>query len=253
MSKSRSKAPANQAKNKPSPQQVAALKEFRHNIAVLKRKGLVASTVDARTVKPSKALKQRASDFRDVIEGKARVWKTKDRASFKRLIGLGERGFNGRIVLPKEEYLAKDQLPTRTVNGVKVKRQPQVKTTLEEYIRQQTSGGLKDGQAWAFEIAGNESYMTFYDVSELIRTINAYQTVPFYRRNLSKRVSEAELIKLFRIIKVDKFSYGEKQAARPRPAKRSSGRAFIENMPLDLRGKMIAKKRGNKRSRVRGK
>jgi hypothetical protein len=250
--KSKSSGKKSQEKKPLSPEKKAALKEFRHNISILKKKGLVSSRVDARSVKPSSALKKRITEFQDVIRGEAKVWKVSKRKAFNDLVGNGERGANGHIVLPKSEFLHKDS-PAYKEEGVTMKRTPMVKQTLDKHLRDMAKEmPLGPGQVYSFTIEGNAGLKFFYSVDEVIRLLNGYGQVGFYRQRLTKRDAEGELIKRINLTVKNEEGFFEERGPRvPGP----HGRKFREVFHDPELERKAAKKRGrvSPRSRIRGK
>lgn len=77
----------------------AELKQFRHDVSILKRKGLLDKALDARSIKPSKYLKSQIKRFGNVLRGEASPVKVSKQAASQ----LKTRGFvikNGRAVVP---------------------------------------------------------------------------------------------------------------------------------------------------------
>lgn len=75
------------------------LKQFRHDVSILKRKGLLDKSIDARSIKPSKYLKSQVKRFKSVISGGASPVKV----SKSTAANLKKRGIdvkNGRAVIP---------------------------------------------------------------------------------------------------------------------------------------------------------
>jgi hypothetical protein len=80
----------------------AELKAFRHDVAILKKKGLLDKKYDARSVKPTKYLKSVIRQFGNVLEGKATTAKvSKEKAAYYK--GRGYSVKNGRVVVPTME------------------------------------------------------------------------------------------------------------------------------------------------------
>lgn len=75
------------------------LKAFRHDVALLKRKGLISKKYDARSVEPSKYLKQKIREFGAVLQGEAAPARvSKEKARYYK-----EQGYkvtNGRVIVP---------------------------------------------------------------------------------------------------------------------------------------------------------
>jgi hypothetical protein len=77
------------------------LKQFRHDVSILKRKGLLDKTIDARSIKPSKYLKSQIKRFASVLRGEASPVKV----SRTTLANLKKRGIDvksGRAIIPHQ-------------------------------------------------------------------------------------------------------------------------------------------------------
>jgi len=75
------------------------IKKFRHDVAILKRKGLISKSYDARSVNPTKYLKSQIKQWSEVIEGRATTVKvSKDNEKFYRQNGFDTK--MGRVVVP---------------------------------------------------------------------------------------------------------------------------------------------------------
>jgi hypothetical protein len=75
------------------------LKQFRRDVSILKRKGLLDKSIDARSIKPSKYLRSQVRKFGNVLRGEASPVKVKK----SNIPVLKARGFtikNGRAVVP---------------------------------------------------------------------------------------------------------------------------------------------------------
>lgn len=75
------------------------LKQFRHDVSILKRKGLLDKSIDARSITPSKYLKSQVKRFRNVLRGEAAPVKV-SKATAKQLKARGFDIKNGRAVVP---------------------------------------------------------------------------------------------------------------------------------------------------------
>jgi hypothetical protein len=83
-----------------SPQQLVDLRAFRHDLHVLKRKGLYAG--DARKAKPRSALKKLVAENRAVIDGKERVSTVKKKAQKDALKREGFKVRRNKVITSKE-------------------------------------------------------------------------------------------------------------------------------------------------------
>lgn len=76
------------------------LKQFRHDVAILKKKGLLDKALDARGVLPSKYLKSQIKKYQAVIEGTAKVAKvTNAKKKYYKSKGYQTKGAN-KVIVP---------------------------------------------------------------------------------------------------------------------------------------------------------
>jgi hypothetical protein len=75
------------------------LKQFRRDVAILKKKGLLSKEYDARSVKPTRYLKGVLKEFSDVLSGKATPVKV-SKQNQKKYKAQGRRIKNGRVIVP---------------------------------------------------------------------------------------------------------------------------------------------------------
>jgi hypothetical protein len=87
---------------KPSKWAGKALREFRHEIALLKKKGLVSKRVDARKQKPTRYMRDKLKKLHDVIEGTQTSVKV-DRKTAARYKASGFFVFGNRVVVSKDK------------------------------------------------------------------------------------------------------------------------------------------------------
>jgi hypothetical protein len=78
------------------------LKQFRHDVSILKKKGLIDKKYDARSVKPSRYLKDQIKKFAQVLSGEATPVKvSKEKAAIYKKRGMAVK--NGRVIVPHYE------------------------------------------------------------------------------------------------------------------------------------------------------
>lgn len=75
------------------------LKQFRHDVAILKKKGLLDKAIDARNILPTKYLKSQVKKYSSVIEGKAQTVKV-SAAKKKYYKAKGYQTKGGRVIVP---------------------------------------------------------------------------------------------------------------------------------------------------------
>lgn len=166
-----------------------AVKDLKHKISVLKRKGLVSAKVDARK-DPSRYMARKVKNLEGIFEGtKAGV-----KVAPKMARQYREAGFEvirNRVIVPKEkEEIAsiKKGLPLiRKVGGsgerlYKIERVilPFKPSNIDEFIREverdpDAYEELKRPQdVWAFKLFGHNSLATFEDLRLLLEYLRHY-------------------------------------------------------------------------------
>lgn len=164
-------------------------KEYRHAVAILKRKGLISKKIDARSVTRKSFLTKAINENRDVLEGKAKVFKvTKKQA--KVLRDAGSRVVKNRVITPHtdtirgyvrngEEYtvqrLSKHQ-------SIKTKRLKVSLRDFQLFIEDEENDEklnkiLKEGQQFGFRFYGNQSLRLFPTVQQVREYLMHYYAV----------------------------------------------------------------------------
>lgn len=94
----------------------AELKQFRHDVSILRKKGLLDKTIyDARSAKPTKYLKSQLKKFASVISGEASPIKvSKEKAKYYKEKGMTVK--NGKVVVP--HVRGEKVMPVRSKSGV---------------------------------------------------------------------------------------------------------------------------------------
>ena len=155
----------------------AQLKEYRHNLAMLKRKGLVSDKINAAKHKPTDYMLRQIRKYKPVLEGKAAVVKVSKEDAKKFSDDFAVK--NRRVVVPKAEgekvrYSKKTgQITgTRTQYGQKIKRR-RLKIKTNEDIRRLEGKGIRfaihfaGGTVYRFSFAdGDNGIITFMETYE---------------------------------------------------------------------------------------
>ena len=159
-----------------------ALKEFRHDIAVLKRFKLIDSKYDARSVTPSKYLKSLVKEFGDVLRGGAKPVKvSKDYAKYYK--GRGYRVKNGRVIVPTgpndtvHATHGNFTVTTQGKGGKIHKIDLGFSTrTIADWRKKLSSKNfkLKNGERIGFSFQGNYSEQLFDDINDLLEFLEYY-------------------------------------------------------------------------------
>jgi hypothetical protein len=162
----------------------AQLRAFRHDVAQLKKKGLLDKAYDARKVKPTRYLKTQLKRFADVLSGEAQPVKvSKEKAA--KYAAQGYKVKAGRVVVPKAKnekvYAAKEgfRIKTTTKTGSITRIDTGLHlSNLQEWEKalRSTDFKLKKDERIAFQLYGNNSYQTFIDVEHLLMRLQNYAT-----------------------------------------------------------------------------
>jgi hypothetical protein len=160
-------------------------KLFRHQAALLKRKGLIRPEIDIRKLQPSKKVRGLFSKFRKVLEGKETTYKVPP----ERIKELKEQGYtivDGRIVLTKslrsrggKIYTAKPTAATSTrleTFSLNKNFDKQIKEAFDS---------LAPGEFIGFNVEGHNSYDLYQVAEPLIEKLNQYKTVGVKINNIT--------------------------------------------------------------------
>lgn len=190
---------------------------FRHQVAVLKKRGLISKSVDARKALPTRDLKKTLKLFDDVLRGEARVF-TLPASRAKEYKKIDYKVRRNKIVVPKSEYVAKTK-----EHGFVVREKKQIaanaKATIDilpirpddveswlKHIETTHAKKLKGNQRYAFRYYGNNSRSTFQGIEQLTHYLRFYDSV---QRALSgDQRANVEVPRNVDIITVDVRKYG---------------------------------------------
>ena len=199
------------AKRKFTATQTAANKRVRHELAILKRKGIIAKDYDVRNATSTGSVRKLISRNKDVLTGKAGTFKV----TGKQGKALSDKGYRivgkkreKRAVVPSSQYVRKGQVyerPTRSRKGYKIE---QHQLTVEDYeatIRDAFSKG-KPGDNFGFEVGGEggrggHSVDIFHSPESMIEQLLAYEERGFkvqhltvYRSTLARVIERREKV-----------------------------------------------------------
>jgi hypothetical protein len=210
------------------------LKKFRHDIATLKRKGLLTG-VDARSAVPNRKLKSAIKKFEPVLSGRAsavklspsgiREYKAMGKKPFRTVKPGG--GLPQRVIIPHEpnERVTVTQGKVRIANPAGVSRTilPVPFQNLEQYLLalQRQKVKLAPGEQLAFRFFDNKSVKTFSSMNALINYLSHYESV-FDAIEEDKTESQMEIYQNLEIIKVQQPAVWKERPARYRGFKGES-------------------------------
>ena len=167
-----------------------ALKDFRHSVAVLKRKGLVSKRVDARSQNATRYMRQKVRDLTPVIEGNAIAVKAPKavRQQYKDS-GVLDVKYN-RVIAPKEFSNQRARLTRGMVQMVRPLKNgreeyvilPFKPTTanelLERLITDPSLDGLKDDtEFFSFRLYGHNSNEALFTAKEMGEYLQKYRVL----------------------------------------------------------------------------
>jgi hypothetical protein len=154
-----------------------ARKRTRHNVALLKRAGIVAPTIDARSVLPAKRFEKLFQEFAHVIEGREHTFKVTPKQAKE----LKEKGYTvrrGRVVLSKNLHARKGQVFQAKTAGTKSHRLETVRLGMQapQQIRA-AFASLKPEEFIGFNIYGNNSHDIYQTPDAMLEKLYSYASV----------------------------------------------------------------------------
>lgn len=200
------------------------LKQFRHNIAVLKKKGLISKKYDARSVTPTKYLNSVIKNFSDVLYGRAGVATvSKKKAGEYRAAGYKTSG--KKVVVPKKEgeriHVSRkgNITTTRYVQGgaIQIVDIPVPFHNLEQWLADisnpQFEGLKSPTDRWAFRFHGYNSLGTFSTLEQLVRIMHMYQSGDIHKALDTGNPQKGEDV--YRNLSIVKIKRGQKWERSP--------------------------------------
>lgn len=195
-------------------------REFRHNVSKLKKLGVAFTRSTPKTKKRSSKSKGIIEQFRDIIEGRAKVHKIGKTGANKYDIAHlpGIRTIRNRLIVPIEpgtiSYVRAGNLYRKRVNEEgKVLQRTQVvpvaihSTSIERFIEElrdnpELEKSLKKGNYWSFRFFGNNSYATFETVELLANYWETYESVMLsIKEELEQQQEYIEALEIFQVPK----------------------------------------------------
>lgn len=241
----------------------AALRAFRHEVSILKKKGLVSKRTDARKQKPSRYMIEKVARLKPVIEGKQTSVKL-DRTTAARYKANGFFVFGNRVVVSKgqTEAVRRDAKSGLIVLSEIGRDLPFEKvilpysiTTLDQFLiaarksppdPQIWAAKKRPQDYWAFTYHGNNSLETFPDLGALAEHLFKLYNHYVDLRNQPDNPKVFEHFVLYRTSR--RFWEGDMLAKREN-RRRASRQKFnrdraeqrrVDNKKLLLRGREIA-------------
>lgn len=175
------------ARKSSQPLTPSELKAFRHQVAILKKKGLISKT-DARSAQPywlrgGKRLDKTVADYDDVLSGKADAVKVEPK-QLRQYRKAGYETIKDRVIIPhsateKASITPKGVIKIReSKSGIQRVEIPIPYHNLEQFVRDGIAQGeslnsLKGGgkRYWAYKFFGHNSYATYSDLDLLFQEL----------------------------------------------------------------------------------
>jgi len=206
------------------------IKQYRHDLSVLKKQGLINKEIQARSAIPNPVLEAARTRFKDVLLGNTSARKVKPSLLQK----LREAGFKnvarGRVILPKDKVIRAGKVVElgAKATGRVGERIPLDAENMETQIHD-ISERLKSNQYIAYEVYGHKGLTLYKTAGSLLRQLLQY--------NLPKKQMTSH-ISIYTVNNQEAyFRQSELEAARRQAAK----------------NKRKAKRRSaNKRNKARG-
>lgn len=175
------------ARGKSKPLTSSELKTFRHNVSILKKKGLISKT-DARSAQPywirgGSRLDKLVARFDDVISGKAAAIEVSD----KQLRNYRKAGFETtgkRVIIPHSATERASITPKGNIkiqdskSGLKRIELPVPYHNLAQWVRDVKAQGaaldsLKGGRPyWAYKFSGHNSYAVYVHLEQMFSELS---------------------------------------------------------------------------------
>lgn len=166
--------------------QRAAMKAYRHELAILKRKGLISKAIDVRKVKTRQSNLTRAiNQFRDVLEGRAVALKA-PKEVIARKKALGARVSHGKVIEPKlpdeKVYINPKGVISHVItteSGKVIRIQPNIEPRyIEEYLQTIAEQESKTkNKRYGFQYFGNNSHATFDSIELALLNLSYYSSL----------------------------------------------------------------------------
>jgi hypothetical protein len=161
--------------------QKTKIKAFRHNIAVLKRKGLVSKKIDARSIKPSSHYNNVIKNFSAVLGGTATAVKLPKqlREQYK---AVGYKSAFDKVLIEhqKGEKVVVTHGKPKTTNrhGIVKMDIPIPFHDLDQYLRDLKEAKVKksDDERYGFRFYGNNSRHLYDDFDDMIAELQRYES-----------------------------------------------------------------------------
>lgn len=171
------------------------IRQFRKDIAALKRKGLITG-VDARSVQPTPHLRKLVSRFDDVLSGKATPVKL-SKTETKNLKAAGYDVYKGRTIFPhsagEKVGVSHGHAKIRQPHGVSSVTIPVQYHNLDSYLKairknEKTIDAMKKrDEYFAFRFYGHQSLAIYRNIDLLIDDLMHYEAVENARHSKSAK------------------------------------------------------------------
>lgn len=235
------------------------LREFRHSIAVLKRKGLISPSIDARSVKPSKSFEKTISKYGRVLSGEAVAVKLSPAETRKKKEQgyriAAPKGLPRRTIVPVAKgdrvTVSHGRLSTRLHTGLNtIDIEPDVNDVneLQEWIednKRRLNAMKKKGQFFGFKLKGYSSISIYTNIQSLFDELLSYDIFTNYAEQGPDELRNAiESVQIVSIANKSDWAFGghlsrikkpRTQRARQRKQKFDKGSSAYKQSVRDQR------------------
>ena len=200
------------------------IRKFRHEISILKHKGIITG-VDARSVQPTPALRKKIARFDDVLSGKSTPVKLSknETANMK---AAGYDVFKGRVLFPhsagEKVGVSHGHARVRQPNGVERVTIPVQYHKLDSYLRgiqknEKAIDAMKQkNEFFAFRFYGHQSNAVYRTIDLLVDDLERYQRIEAARSPTSSAQEMNEIYRNLEVVKVHRSRDWGQQAERNR-------------------------------------
>ena len=225
------------------------LREFRSQVATLKRKGLLGdSKIDARSAQPNtkagkSTLKSLIKKYDDVLSGKvASVKVSPDRVKQFRKAGYQVIKSSNRVLVPHSATetvkIRKGEVVIKPSGGIERIQLPIEYHNLEQYLRDAAKNIKKidamkrSNQYWGFRFYGFNSSQLYMTIQHAIEDVSKYQSV--MEAIGRSRMKQMDVYRNLEIVKVNPSAHwvfpSERKLARSAKYNRAKSKRFREQL-----------------------
>ena len=234
------------------------IRKFRHAIAILKKKGLIKG-VDARSVKPTPALKSKVTKYDDVVSGKVEPIKLSSKKT-KEYRDAGYATASGRVLIPKS---ATEKVKINAEGDVEIVHPSGFKRTkrmipyrnLPQYLKDLEKNHAiidtqkSDKEYWGYRMFGNNSLRIYRDAGLMAEDLFENYVTGSDGRDMDELYRHLEFVRVPTLASWERQSLQKTSKLRQRKYRRDSRKTEAGK----VKHKEEEKKRRERRRKEKGK